>query len=110
MNSKNIDKFFDTFSLIQKVYEDSEVSEVYNESKLKFYLCKSLWFFKLIVAKGTKNNTEEIEMRRKKFLNNLQRKKIKCSFREKWELLLLNKTEFGFKIYSVIWGKYKRWL
>ena len=49
-------------------------------------------------------------MRRKKFLNNLQRKKIKCSFREKWELLLLNKTEFGFKIYSVIWGKYKRWL
>ena len=110
MNSKNIDKFFDTFSLIQKVYEDSEVREVYNESKLKFYLCKSLWFFKLIVAKGTKNNTEEIEMRRKKFLNNLQRKKIKCSFREKWELLLLNKTEFGFKIYSVIWGKYKRWL
>ena len=110
MNSKNIDKFFDTFSLIQKVYEDSEVSEVYNESKLKFYLCKSLWFFKLIVAKGTKNNTEEIEMRRKKFLNNLQNKKIKCSFREKWELLLLNKTEFGFKIYSVIWGKYKRWL
>ena len=110
MNSKNIDKFFDTFSLIQKVYEDSEVSEVYNESKLKFYLCKSLWFFKLIVAKGTKNNTEEIEKRRKKFLNNLQRKKIKCSFREKWELLLLNKTEFGFKIYSVIWGKYKRWL
>lgn len=110
MNSKNIDKFFDTFSLIQKVYEDSEVSEVYNESKLKFYLCKSLWFFKLIVVKGTKNNNEEIEMRRKKFLNNLQNKKIKCSFREKWELLLLNKTEFGFKIYSVIWGKYKRWL
>ena len=92
MNSKNIDKFFDTFSLIQKVYEDSEVSEVYNESKLKFYLCKSLWFFKLIVVKGTKNNNEEIEMRRKKFLNNLQNKKIKCSFREKWELLLLNKT------------------
>lgn len=110
MNSKNIDKFFDTFSLIQKVYEDSEVSEVYNESKLKFYLCKSLWFFKLIVVKGTKNNNEEIEMRRKKFLNNLQNKKIKCSFREKWELLLLNKTKFGFKIYSVIWGKYKRWL
>ena len=55
-----IEKFFDTFYLINEVYKDNSIDSELEQEKLSFYLKSGLWFFRFIIAKDKKHEYQEL--------------------------------------------------
>ncbi|MDD6589117.1 MAG: glycosyltransferase [Anaerobutyricum hallii] len=109
MTDSNCMKFFDTYELVNKVFEDETLDDELKNAQLNFYIKSELWFFRFINAKDRNNeNKSEIKKARKKFLDNIKKKETRCSGRTKIELILLQYLYPIFRVISLIWGGAKR--
>ena len=108
MTDSNCMKFFDTYELVNKVFEDETLDDELKNAQFNFYIKSELWFFRFINAKDKNNeNKSEIKKARKKFLDNIKKKTTRCSGRIKIELTLLQYFYPIFRVISLIWGTKK---
>lgn len=105
MADVNCNKFFDTYDLINKVYEDEFIDVEMQMYKTEFYINSSLWFFKFIIAKDKeKRYRKRIENLRIQFLNNVENNGIESSTKTRF-LINIFKHNYGlFKILARFWG------
>lgn len=99
MADTNCEKFFDTYDLITEVYEDELSNKKLKKAQLEFYISKMLWFFRFIICKDKKKlYSEQIQMARVFFLQNIKMSKIKCTRKQNIELFLFKYTYLVYKI------------
>lgn len=107
MTDSNCEKFFDTYELINKVFEDDLNNELKNE-QFNFYVKSELWFLRFINAKDKNNKFhQEIQEAKIKFIKKIQGKDNECSRKIKMELKMLQYCYPIFRLTSLIWG-YKK--
>lgn len=99
MADTNCEKFFDTYDLITEVYEDELSNKKLKKAQLEFYISKMLWFFRFIICKDKKKlYSEQIQMARVFFLQNIKMSKTKCTRKQNIELFLFKYTYLVYKI------------
>lgn len=109
MASSDCSRFFDSFYLTKKVFDDEETDEKHKTNKTIFYAKSGLFFFRMIYAKDKdKKAGKDIKKARKIFLDSLCGEKIGLTGRMQLELIILKYFEPLYRQQAKIyWSKKK---
>lgn len=100
MNSKKVEKYFDTFELISEVYKECPDNNIYR----LFYYTKMIWLFKFICANCNKISEKEIYKYKNVFIDIIEKNEFKIkNIKSKFEFVLLSRFYNLFTIYSKIY-------
>lgn len=99
MADENCTKFFDTFELITRVFEDKTVDEKFRGYQRDFYTKYGLWFMRFILSKDKHRRfKKDIANTRYEFLHKIGKIKNILRIRDFLELIML---KYAFPIYRL---------